>query len=292
MVGRRAALGVIAGAAVAAVSIPHATGSSPAPAACAAAPVHWEWNARAKGVPWIAAGPAKTRLEGVLFSYRYLGDGRVNGSEGVVLRAGMAEKIAWYSKKWGGSRLTVSGRRLDGRGSFRAQFGATLGEGWYPSGITVPAAGCWELTLRTDGWSRRLVVKAIDPAPEGTCDATPVGPDNAARVVPARSGIFGLWSWRTPEGGALLFTGGRTPNGGNTKVLWRARPLGGTLVVTGSRLDGQAAFRQEFKGAGGSQPGYWPSIVVVPEAGCWLLQVRIVGQTGAAGIVVARVVSP
>ena len=289
MVGRGAGIAALVCAAGAALGLVYDV-SSAAPA-CRAAPVHWEWNARARGAPWIAAGPAKARLEGVLFGYRYLGDGRVNGSEGVVLLAGRAVKIAWFSKKWGGNRLTIVGRRLDGAGSFRQTFGATLGHGWYPSGITMPAAGCWELTLRTEGWTRRLVVKAVDPAPEGTCDATPVGTDNVARVVPARSGISGLWSWTTPEGGALLYAGGRTPTGGNTKVLWRARPLGGTLVVSGSRLDGQGAFRQEFKGAGG-QPGYWPSIVVVPEAGCWLLTVRIVGQSGAAGIVVTRAVSP
>jgi hypothetical protein len=291
MVGRRARLGVILGLAVAAVGIANADDSSSAPSACAAAPVHWEWNARAKGVPWIAAGPAKSRLEGVLFSYRYLGDGRVNRSEGVVLRAGRAEKIAWYSKQWGGSRVTLTGRRLDGPGTFRQTFGASLGAGWYPSGVTVPAAGCWQLTLETEGWTRKLVVQAVDPAPEGTCDATPVPADNWLRVVPTRSGILGAWSWKTPEGGALLYAGGKTPTGGNTKVLWRARPLGGTLVVNGSRLDTQGAFRQEFKGAGGP-PGYWPSIVVVPEAGCWLLTVRIVGQGGAAGVIVARVVAP
>ena len=171
-------------------------------------------------------------------------------------------------------------------------FGASLGAGWYPSGVTVPGAGCWELTLRTDGWTRRLVVLAIDPAPEGTCDATPVGEGFRVKVTPRRSGIVANWSWKTNEGGALLYTGGTTPTGGNTKVLWEGRPLGGTLVVAGSRLDGLAAFRQEFRGAGGLQPGYWPSIVVVPEAGCWLLTVRIVGQTGAAGIVVTRVVAP
>ena len=187
--------------------------------------------------------------------------------------------------------MTVTGRRLDGRGSFRHLFNATLGEGWYPSAITVPAAGCWELTLRTDGWTRRLVVKAIDPASEGTCDATPVAADGWVRINPARSGVSGGWPWRTEDGRALLYPGGRSPDGTNAKVLWRGRPLGGTLVVAGSRLDGQATFRQEFKGAGGP-PGYWPSTVVVPESGCWLLTVRIVGQTGAAGIVVARVVSP
>jgi hypothetical protein len=31
--------------------------------------------------------------------------------------------------------------------------------------------------------------------------------------------------------------------------------------------------------------------VVVPEPGCWLLTVRTVGQNGAAGITVARVIS-
>jgi hypothetical protein len=105
--------------------------------------------------------------------------------------------------------------------------------------------------------------------------------------------VSGGWPWRTEDGRALLYAGGRSPDGTNAKVLWRARPLGGTLVVSGSRLDGAATFRQEFKGAGGpTGAGYWPSTVVVPEPGCWLLTVRIVGQTGAAGIAVARVVSP
>jgi hypothetical protein len=262
--------------------------SSAAPA-CAAAPVHWEWNKRALGAPWVATGPIRSRLQGNLLGYWYLEDGRVNGSEGVVLLAGRAVKIAWYSKQWGGF-LTVIGKRLDAVGSFRHRFGYAVGAGFIPSGVTVPAAGCWQLTLKTDGWTRKLVIQAVDQAPGGTCDATPVGADGWVTVVPSRSGITGNWGWKTPEGGALLYTGGKTPTDGNTKVLWRARPFGGTLVVSGSRLDGQATFRQEFKGAGGP-PGYWPSTVVVPEAGCWLLTVRIVGQTGAAGIVVTRVVS-
>jgi hypothetical protein len=291
MVGRRAGLGVILGAATAAVCIVYANDSSSATSTCVAAPVHWEWNKLAPGFPWIAVGPTRSRLQGALLGYRYLGDGRVNGSEGVVLRAGQAEKIAWYSKKWGGSWITVTGRRLDGAGSFRQRFGWAIGAGWYPSGISVPAAGCWELTLKTDGWRRRLVVHAVDPAPAGTCDATPVGGDGWLRINPARSGVSGGWPWRTEDNRALLYAGGRSPDGQNAKVLWRGRPLGGELVVRGSRLDGKGEFRQSFKGAGG-QPGYWPSIVVVPEAGCWLLTVRIVGQTGAAGIAVARVISP
>jgi hypothetical protein len=293
MVGRRAGVGVILGAAVTAVCIAYANESAPAASTCAATPVRWEWNKLAPGFPWIAVGPTKARLHGALLGYRYLGDGRVNASEGVVLLAGRALKIAWYSTKWGGSNVRLTGRRLDGPDSFRYRFGASLGAGWYPSGITVPAAGCWELTLKTDGWTRRVVVKAVDPAPEGTCDATPAGADGSVRINPARSGVSGLWPWRTEDNRALLYAGGRSPDGKYAKVLWRGRPLGGTLVVSGSRLDGQATFRQEFKGAGGpTGTGYWPSTVIAPEPGCWLLTVRIVGQTGAAGIVVTRVVSP
>jgi len=292
MVGRGAGIAAVVCAVVAALGLAYANSPSSAAAACSATPVHWEWTKRTQGWAWIAAGPKASRLEGLLLSYHgYLADGRVNRSEGVVLRAGRAEKIAWYSKKWGGSWLTVSGRRLDGAGSFRQRFGWAIGAGWYPSGIHVPAAGCWELTLRTDGWKRRLVVNAVDPAPEGTCDATPVPGDGWLRINPARAGVSGGWPWRTADGRALLYAGGRSPDGTNAKVLWRGRPLGGTLVVAGSRLDGAATFRQEFKGAGGP-PGYWPSTVIVPEPGCWLLTVRIVGQTGAAGIAVARVISP
>jgi hypothetical protein len=291
MVGRRAGLGVVLGAAVAALCIAYANESSSATSTCAATPVRWEWNKLAPGFPWIAVGSTGSRLQGALFGYRYLGDGRVNQSEGVVLRAGRAEKIAWYSTKWGGSNVRLTGRRLDGPGSFRYRFGASLGAGWYPSGITVPAAGCWELTVKTDGWTRRVVVKAVDPAPEGTCDATPVAANGWVAINPARSGVSGGWPWRTEDSRALLYAGGRSPDGQNAKVLWRGRRLGGELVVSGSRLDGLGEFRQAFKGAGG-QPGYWPSIVVAPEAGCWLLTVRIVGQSGAAGIVVTRVVAP
>ena len=287
MVSRAAGIAVVMCAAAAALGLLYDR-SSAAPA-CAATPVRWEWNKLVPGFPWVAVGPARSRLVGALLGYRYLGDGRVNASEGVVLRAGRAEKIAWYSEKWGGSWLTVIGRRLDGTGSFRQRFGWAIGAGWYPSGILVPTAGCWELTLRTSGWTRRLVVRAVDPAPGGTCDATPVGSDGGVAINPRRAGVSGLWPWRTPDGRALLYAGGRSPDGTNAKVLWRGPPRGGTLVVSGSRLDGQMTFRQEFKGAGGP-PGYWPSTIVAPEAGCWLLTVRIVGQTGAAGIVVTRVV--
>lgn len=263
---------------------------------CAAALVRYDSNRHAQGAPWIVAGPGRSRLEGYLYRYReYLGDGRVNRSETVVLRAGVEEKIGWFSKRWGGSRLHISGRRIDGSGSFSRRFRAMPGAGFYPSGILIPAAGCWQLTLRTEGWVRRLVIEAVVPAPTGTCDATPGDETGSVVLTPRRSGIAAGLGWRTPEGGALLYTGGRTPDGGNTKVLWRwTRDVsvftGGELVLHATQLDGPGAFTQRLRQV--TPTGYWPSIVVVPNPGCWLLTARIGGQPGAAGIFVARVVTP
>jgi hypothetical protein len=261
---------------------------------CNATLVRYEWNKRANGGPWLAVGPTRSRLEGWLYSYRaYVADGRVNQSERLVVRAGVEEKIGWFSRKWGGTRLNLVGRRLDGAGSFEQRFAAASGANWYPSGLKVPQAGCWQLTLRTKGWVRQIVVEAIEPPAKGTCDATPVPDSGFVVVTPRRSGIVAGWGpWLTPEGGALLYVGGRTPEGGNTKILWRttrdASYSSGELTLRGMRLDGPGTFRQTFPEV--SPAGHWPSIPVVPSAGCWLFTVSIGGQPGAAGILVARIV--
>jgi hypothetical protein len=257
---------------------------------CAAALVRFEPNKRAgDGVPWIRVGPTRARLEASLYSYDlYVGAARVNRSERLVVRAGIPEKISWFSHKWGGQVLRLSGRRLDGAGAFRQTFRAAYRASSYPSGLRVPASGCWELTLRTKGWLRRVVVEAIDPPAKGACEPTPVrGTD--VRAMPARSKLAGAWSWATPEGGAFLHAGGRTPDGGNTKVLWRT--LGGAsgqLVLRGTQLDGNGSFGQIHPEAIPS--GHWPSIPVVPSPGCWRFTVRIAGaKPSAAGILVVRV---
>jgi hypothetical protein len=232
---------------------------------------------------------------GWLYSHEaYYADGRANSSEGFVVRAGVEEKIGWFSRKWGGSPLRISGRRLDGEGSFVQTFRAVAqGAGWYPSGLKVPQPGCWQLTLRTKGWLREVVVEAIEPPAKGTCDATPVPESAPLALIPRRSGIVTGWGpWMTPEGGALLYTGGRTPEGGNTKILWRttrdASFPSGELTLRGTQLDGAGTFRQTFSEV--SPSGHWPSIPIVPNPGCWLFTVRIGGQRGAAGILVVRVV--
>jgi hypothetical protein len=105
-------------------------------------------------------------------------------------------------------------------------------------------------------------------------------------LAAATSGVAALV---TPDGGALLYVDGRTPEGGNTKILWRTnRDASGLLVLRGTQLDGNGTFRQTFQEVGPS--GHWPSIPVVPNTGCWLLTARISGPRPAAGILVVRVV--
>jgi hypothetical protein len=75
-----------------------------------------------------------------------------------------------------------------------------------------------------------------------------------------RSGIVAGWGpWVTPEGGALLYVGGRTPEGGNTKILWRttldASYYSGDLTLRGTQLDGPGTFRQTFREV--SPAGHW-----------------------------------
>lgn len=139
------AVGVSAGTLTAAKATTRSAPSADepaAPSACQASLVRYEWNRRAGGAPWISTRAGRSRLEGYLYAYHeYLGDGRVNRSERVVLRAGKPEKIAWFSTVWGGRRLIVTGKRLDERGSFSQRFFAAVSpSGFYPSGIRIPVA--------------------------------------------------------------------------------------------------------------------------------------------------------
>lgn len=192
---------------------------------------------------------------------------------------GETEKIGWFSLTWGGSRLTPTGKRLHGRGSFSQRFRATPGAGFYPSGISIPTPGCWQLTPRTQGWSRQASLWRWT-APKDVCDPTPANEPGLVRLVPARLGISAGWGWRTEEGGALIYAGGRTPDGGNTKVPWRSSWPGGLLELRGAQLDGVGALRETKRLLAIDRRG--------PESWGWLFTVRV---SGRGVIVVARVAS-
>jgi hypothetical protein len=74
----------------------------------------------------------------------------------------------------------------------------------------------------------------------------------------------------TPPNRAWIYTHGRTPTGGTTKVLWYAPRGARWLRIRAKRLDGPGAFTDRFRVA---QNWFYPSIVVVPSPGCWRLTV-------------------
>jgi hypothetical protein len=73
-----------------------------------------------------------------------------------------------------------------------------------------------------------------------------------------------------PPTRAMIYTRGRTPSNGATKILWYARRGGLRLTVLGTRLDAPGSFVQRFRPA---QNSFYPSITVVPSAGCWRFSV-------------------
>jgi hypothetical protein len=106
------------------------------------------------------------------------------------------------------------------------------------------------------------------------------------RGEPRASGLVALlWYWpqewqRLHLREARIFTGGVAPAGYNVKVMWvflshsAVGRAGSELVVDGRRLDGPGRFKDSFAAIGyagqGEAPSY-ASIIVLPEPGCWRL---------------------
>jgi hypothetical protein len=123
------------------------------------------------------------------------------------------------------------------------------------------------------------------------------------RGRPAGSGLAALlWYWPSEwkrRHGAAIYTGGEMPQGWTTKVLWAfvapaQRGQGGRrLTVKGTRLDAPGTFTQRFGaisyGARSRAPSY-ASIVDVPKAGCWRLDVSTAKLSSS--VVVRAITAP
>ena len=86
---------------------------------------------------------------------------------------GLTQKTFWWSADWAPTgqpepAITVTGRRLDGPGSFSfgpgtnasADFGTAM-----LVGIDVPTTGCWEITGRYQTATLSFTVSVEDPQP-------------------------------------------------------------------------------------------------------------------------------
>jgi hypothetical protein len=117
------------------------------------------------------------------------------------------------------------------------------------------------------------------------------------QATPASAGLVGqlfYYPRTTWQQGSLprarVYTGGKTPNGGTTKILWLAHGTGAglVLVVRGKRLDHRGSFTQSFSTAGGDE---YPSIVRVPAAGCWQLQLTSGTKSARVTLLAVKAVS-
>ena len=288
---------MLAAALAAAASLAHrGAGKEPA-APCASTTVHFA--ATKVGMPWIAAGRAFTGH--VSYYSQIVGDGRVNQSDGLVAYAGVPGKVLWVPRRSprAGATLVVTGRRLDGDGSFTSRFRATIGR-QFPAQLTIPVTGCWRLTLRSGRLSSSIKVQAVAPPSEPRCDPTPVfrrsqphpkfGRITWMQATPRTDGIAAILFVSTlPDAdSAVIYAGGRAPEGWSTKFLWWSPHPGPGLTIIGRRVDGlEGRFRQTFGSASADEGIVFPSIVDIPTAGCWATTV----QTGrTAGLIVFQAV--
>ena len=100
-------------------------------------------------------------------SLREQGGERLLIYTGGELPGGGATKILWMVRPLSSSQVSISGRRLDGPGTFAQQFrSASSPEGTvFPSIVNVPSAGCWLLTVRSGRVTGRFAVVAADAPP-------------------------------------------------------------------------------------------------------------------------------
>jgi hypothetical protein len=138
------------------------------PVGCRASAVHYRTVERTPrgvaGVPWIAS--TNSAFRGYLFYWGGTRWARTRPSKVQIFTTKAAvninPKVLWVALRHSGGSLTLRGTRLDGRGSFTAHYPAAVGGGQFPTYVSVPAAGCWRVSVRSAtsrGW---VIFRATD----------------------------------------------------------------------------------------------------------------------------------
>jgi hypothetical protein len=136
--------------------------------ACAASAVHYRTIKQAPrgvpGLPWVAS--SNSAFRGYLF---YWGGTRWARTRPRTLRIFTTNahlrvnpKVLWVALKRPASALTIRGTRLDAPGAFSARYPAASGGGQFPSYVTVPAAGCWRVGVRSGSLHGSVTFLATD----------------------------------------------------------------------------------------------------------------------------------
>lgn len=116
------------------------------------------------GVPWIAS--TNSAFRGYLF---YWGGTRWGWTRPRSARIfttnahiNINPKVLWVALKRSGSMLAIRGVRLDAPGSFTAGYAAAIGGAQFPSYVSIPAAGCWRVTVRSGNLHGSVTFMATD----------------------------------------------------------------------------------------------------------------------------------
>jgi hypothetical protein len=139
----------------------------PAERFCEASPVYRSVPHPKFGqVVWMPATPRTTGIAAVRFV------STLPDAESAVIYAGgrapppdsWSTKFLWWSPQRAAT-ADLTGRRLDGRGSFRQSFQAAAATEEqvivYPSIVTIPTAGCWAVTIRIGARAGLVVFNAV-----------------------------------------------------------------------------------------------------------------------------------
>jgi hypothetical protein len=117
------------------------------------------------GIPWVAASPRTAGGVAYLFFYGERPFKQQHlATLAISTRGRTAEgstKILWWLPR-GGAKIFVTGRRIDGAGSFRMTLNRASAAPEYPSIVKVPTAGCWRVQFGTRIHSAIVIMRAVD----------------------------------------------------------------------------------------------------------------------------------
>ena len=154
---------------VALIGLPAASGAQPTANGCPMSHVHYAPYPGVEPslgrVPWISSAPSG-RFKAHLFFYDPTmfswAKQRLLGARIFTTRKPrrINPKVLWITRTNSYTQtLTIRGRRLDAPGSFAATY---RGYGDYPSYVSVPAPGCWRVTVATGHVTGSVVFSATD----------------------------------------------------------------------------------------------------------------------------------
>jgi hypothetical protein len=118
-----------------------------------------------RSIPWVAAAPT-----GTFHAHRFFYGAtpwprlRLVGARifTTAKRRALSPKVLWTPLGHRtGSALFILGRRLDKPGRFASRYPRASGNS-FPSFVTVPAAGCWRVTVRTGSLVGHVTFAAVD----------------------------------------------------------------------------------------------------------------------------------